>query len=110
MVTSTTYGKAKEDSSKHRNGMGDRPHSGIHSDMGKPWPQAHMRDNNRDYTQENSLPTLANGYVRFLHLNTGGINPKEGYAEYKVLLNNLIQTQATAYGINEHCLDTPNHK
>ena len=40
-----------------------------------------------------------------MHLSTGGINQREGYGEYKVLLINLHQTSADIYSINEHCLD-----
>ena len=68
--------------------------------------QDHTKDNTREPQQETSVPPSAKGYIRFLHLNTGGIHPKEGYAEYRVLLNNITLTQADVYGINEHFLDT----
>ena len=41
-----------------------------------------------------------------MHINTGGINPQAGYAEYKILLTNLQQTHSDVFSVNEHCLDT----
>ena len=41
-----------------------------------------------------------------MHLNTGGLHPRGGHAEYRLLLNNLQQTHSDIYSINEHCLDT----
>ena len=51
-----------------------------------------------------------NGCIRFMHINTGGINPQAGYAEYKILLTNLQQTHSDVFSVNEHCLDTSQAK
>ena len=52
----------------------------------------------------------AKGCIRFMHINTGGINPQGGYAEYKLLLTNLQQTHSDVFSVNEHCLDTTQPK
>ena len=43
-----------------------------------------------------------------MHLTTGGVNPKQGYIEYKVLLNNVLATYVDIFGVNERNLDTTN--
>ena len=45
-----------------------------------------------------------------MHINTGGINPQAGYAEYKILLTNLQETYSDVFSVNEHCLDTSQSK
>ena len=58
----------------------------------------------------NILETPDKGYIRFMQINTGGINPQGGYAEYKILLANLQQTHSDIFSVNEHCLDTTQPK
>ena len=50
------------------------------------------------------------GCIRFMHINTGGINPQAGYTEYKILLTNLQQIHSDVFSVNENCLDTSQPK
>ena len=45
------------------------------------------------------------GVIRFMHINIGGINSKQGYVEYKLLLNTLRNIKVDVFGINELNLD-----
>ena len=52
------------------------------------------------------IPHTEEGNVRFIHINTGGINPRANYTEFKLLLQNIKETQTAVYSVNEHCMDT----
>ena len=51
------------------------------------------------------LPPV-DGVIRFTHIKQGGINPRQGYTDYKLLLNIFRNAGVGFFCINELNLDT----
>ena len=70
-------------------------------DIGIPGTEPHF---STTYTAP--LPPAPTGILRLLHINTGGISSKGKFADFRLLIQNLIQTQTDIFSVNEHTLDT----